>query len=602
MGPDCRRPPLRRLRGIAPSSPRAGARGTDESCAGCLTPRSRSVVEGLAPKLDILINGSTEVNLARAEQSASVATPVSARGVPGPDAAAEPAAPLEVRRLTPSDVAALMRKAPKRPRAPEVDFSLFVQLNQGLDPDVQQRATSEIERLTRRARWKEHTAAVELPASNVRALHAIDGVSYIEPGQALRDPEPIIGADARPPEAGLRRVDQDVRKHRHGSDVLVGLIDVGGFDFAHEDFVDAAGSTRWVAIWDQGGTTRPSPAETRTSARFDALDYGAEILQSHMQDAMAAAHSRGMAATALEPQSAMVPGSHGTHVASIAAGNRGVARGAHIAGVLVALRPEDTAVSSSFYDSTRIAAAVDYLLALAAELGGADGPLPGVDQHQPRHERPRARHVERHGPVDRQRALDAGPLRVGRRGQRRAGRAALGGRPRLRPGTDPRRRQVRGHGPPSRARLDRRRRRGGGHQRERAGDLVQPAGSDRRRGAPARRRLDRPDQARPRTSGTRCCQRHRPERAQRDVLPGERRQPDLDRALAVLRPGAGRRPLDRPDRRAGSGGYGSRAPSCATAATTPGSSATTRARSPARAGGTGSSRPSSRPAPTRTSA
>ena len=167
----------------------------------------RSVVEGLAPKLDILINGSTEVNLARAEQSASVATPVSARGVPGPDAAAEPAAPLEVRRLTPSDVAALMRKAPKRPRAPEVDFSLFVQLNQGLDPDVQQRATSEIERLTRRARWKEHTAAVEVPASNVRALHAIDGVSYIEPGQALRDPEPIIGADARPPEAGLRRVD-----------------------------------------------------------------------------------------------------------------------------------------------------------------------------------------------------------------------------------------------------------------------------------------------------------------------------------------------------------------------------------------------------------
>ncbi len=83
-----------------------------------------------------------------------------------------------------------------------------------------------------------------------------------------------------------------------------------------------------------------------------------------------------MAATSLEPQSTMSPGSHGTHVASIAAGNRGVARSAHLAGVLVALRPEDAQVSSSFYDSTRIADAVDYLLALAAELGGRAGPLP----------------------------------------------------------------------------------------------------------------------------------------------------------------------------------------------------------------------------------
>ena len=88
------------------------------------------------------------------------------------------------------------------------------------------------------------------------------------------------------------------------------------------------------------------------------------------------AEHRNMAATSLEPQSAMMAGSHGTHVASIAAGNRGVARNAHLAGVLVALRPEDTVASSSFYDSTRIADAVDYLLALAAELGDDDGPLP----------------------------------------------------------------------------------------------------------------------------------------------------------------------------------------------------------------------------------
>jgi hypothetical protein len=36
------------------------------------------VVERMAPTLDILINGSTDVNLNRAEQSSSVATPAHA--------------------------------------------------------------------------------------------------------------------------------------------------------------------------------------------------------------------------------------------------------------------------------------------------------------------------------------------------------------------------------------------------------------------------------------------------------------------------------------------------------------------------------------------
>ena len=37
--------------------------------------------------------------------------------------------------------------------------------------------------------------------------------------------------------------------HKHGADVLIGVIDVQGFDFAHPDFV-SDGKTRWVAIWD----------------------------------------------------------------------------------------------------------------------------------------------------------------------------------------------------------------------------------------------------------------------------------------------------------------------------------------------------------------
>jgi hypothetical protein len=59
----------------------------------------------------------------------------------------------------------------------------------------------------------------------------------------------------------------------------------------------------------------------------------------------------------------------GTHVASIAAGNHGVAPKSVLAGVLIALPTEDVDRRKSFYDSTRIAHAIDYLFALGTKLG-----------------------------------------------------------------------------------------------------------------------------------------------------------------------------------------------------------------------------------------
>jgi len=350
----------------------------------------RTIVEGVAPKLDVLINGSTDVNLGRAVHSASVAMPTAARRravrrsgrrkLDPPDEESPepiPVAPLDVRLLKAAEVLALSKDLPKHPEPPDVEFSLFVQLEQDLDREVREQALTSIRRVTRRARWKQDTAAVEVTGPKVRELHAIPGVSYVEPDQTLHSPEPILGRATAPPDRDMRRVPAEARRHRYGRDVLVGIIDVGGFDFAHEDFLEPGGNaTRWVAIWDQGGTVRPSPAKGRTGRRFEAWDYGSEVLKSHMDAAIAGASARGMAATSLEPQSSMVAGSHGTHVASIAAGGRGVARRAHVAGVLISLRPDDMAAVSSFYDSTRIADAVDYLLAVAAELGGADGPLP----------------------------------------------------------------------------------------------------------------------------------------------------------------------------------------------------------------------------------
>jgi subtilisin family serine protease len=337
--------------------------------------RIGTVAQRMAPILDVILNGSTQVNVCRAAQSGSVATPPPP-GHPrkrstqrGPRSLRGRAPITGVRLLTRDEVMALRRRLPDDPDPPDVEVSLFVELHEDLDEKARREAQQAVGRATRRARWKLDTATVEVRGANIDELLAVPSVSYIEPGQTLRAPEPEIGDHGRgAPSPALRRVAAQSQRHHYGRDVLVGIIDVGGFDFAHQDFLDAGG-TRWLAIWDQGGTVRKSPADNRKDdARFAGLDYGAEILKANMDAAIAAAPQRNMAATSLEPQSTMVPGSHGTHVASIAAGNRGVARNAKLAGVLVALRPEDMVASSSFYDSTRIAHAVDYLLALAAKL------------------------------------------------------------------------------------------------------------------------------------------------------------------------------------------------------------------------------------------
>ena len=199
-------------------------------------------------------------------------------------------------------------------------------------------------------------------AGDALALGARPSVVNVELGQPLRLPDQKVERAARRPRSSLRRVPG--RRHRSGEGVLVGLIDVGGFDFTHPDFLDGQGGTRFERIWDQGGQTRPSPkaagratSTTRLGARKDELDR-----------ALAAAGSAGLPAYELEPQSQMSR-AHATHVASIAAGNRGVARKARIAGVLISIPDDEAERRLSFYDSSRLAHAVDYLLEAAGELG-----------------------------------------------------------------------------------------------------------------------------------------------------------------------------------------------------------------------------------------
>jgi subtilisin family serine protease len=305
----------------------------------------------LQPQLRVFANGDSVVNTIRAERCGSLVS--SAKLLRQVPAGLQDEAPVALQSLP----KAVVRHRKLKAVPDDVRVSVFVHKRKDSDGDSKPLPgeTAEAERLV----------TLELPLSQLKEIAARPDVVFVERGQPLSRPLPQLG-DQSPavPSVVERRVGK-AEKHHHGSGVLVGIIDVQGFDFSHPDFLDATGKTRFDRIWDQGGDFRPPPGSIKGST----FDYGAEFKKDHLNAAIQNAPSLGVAATDLEKQSSMEPGSHGTHVASIAAGNRGIARQATIAAVLVDLPAEDLDRRKSFYDSTRIAHAVDYLLAVGEDLG-----------------------------------------------------------------------------------------------------------------------------------------------------------------------------------------------------------------------------------------
>lgn len=106
-----------------------------------------------------------------------------------------------------------------------------------------------------------------------------------------------IGADL------VRRVEGGVWTGSAGRGVLVGVYDTG-LDFTHDDFIDAAGSTRVLALWDQTDPNGPPPS---------GFNYGRLCTRAEIQQTIA------------NPNSTVCPqrdtNGHGTHVAGTAAGD-----------------------------------------------------------------------------------------------------------------------------------------------------------------------------------------------------------------------------------------------------------------------------------------
>lgn len=205
---------------------------------------------------------------------------------------------------------------------------------------------------------RQNIISATIPISFLEELKTDRDVSFVQPAEPLKLELPVGSRAKRPTN---RRVGKE-NLHKQGADVLIGIIDVGGFDFAHEDFLDQHGKTKFIAIWDQGGDFRSSPEK---------FNYGAEFTKEHLDAAIQAqSQPGGLPATLLEPQSQASEGSHGTHVASIAAGKSGVCPKAEIAAVLIDVPVADDEFERrrfTFSDSSRILHAVEYLLEIARE-------------------------------------------------------------------------------------------------------------------------------------------------------------------------------------------------------------------------------------------
>lgn len=353
--------------------------------------KTDDVARRLHPRLRCIRNGAAPVNLLRSDIASTVASApslsVESIGVP---ANLDLITLRDALPMSPSDAPQRsLPKLSKRPKldaqpAPERSFvNVFVEVFR--DPSdgeggeqatldrirkIAQSAKSDVAAADRAVMGNEvlvrrNFVSATISIAALTQLEHDPGIAFVHPSQPLTFNQPVDHAALANAPASRAIGDAKLRAaHGDGENVIIGLIDVGGFDFAHEDFRDANGKTRFMSIWDQGGDFRKPPSANGTSK----FDYGSELTKPLMDAAIAAETAGKFPATMVERQSQRTEGSHATHVASIAAGNKGVCPKAEIAAVLISvpvLQDNLAERRATFSDSTRIVHAVEHLLEIA---------------------------------------------------------------------------------------------------------------------------------------------------------------------------------------------------------------------------------------------
>jgi subtilisin family serine protease len=346
-------------------------------------PRIDQDVHKLHPWLRVIRNGSRTVNAVRSDGSTRVASTESVRSVetaPVYEQMSQLAAavPRWTEAVVPATGKVQRRGHRKKSNAANTSFvNVYIELfpeptttngQRRKKTNAMQRIRAKIEKAAKSAKSiptatvpRRNIISATIPVSMLDTLDRDPAIAFVHPADALKLDHPTITGF---PSESVSKAVGIAATHGRGKDLIIGIIDVGGFDFAHPDFLKRDGTTRFLAIWDQGGDSRDPPS------RFG---YGAEILKKNLDAAIRAEKKPGMPqATRIEPQSQHSVSSHGTHVASIAAGKSGVCPQAHIAAVLIDVPHVDSEIErrrSTFADSSRVTHAVEYLLGIAEAEG-----------------------------------------------------------------------------------------------------------------------------------------------------------------------------------------------------------------------------------------
>ena len=196
------------------------------------------------PRLRMIANGSIRVNTVRAEQCASIAVTSETLLNQIPMQRGNRAIPLKKSDLPPSVKPTAQKEVPSNCYA-----NVFIET---VDASAQKRVLP-----GERAR-RSNLVTAQVPLSKVGQIAAKEDVTYIELGEPLATPTPVISADkVGAPSLSLRKFGTPAQR-KQAEDVVIGIIDVQGFDFSHPDFLDGNGKTRFIRIWDQGAGSSPT--------------------------------------------------------------------------------------------------------------------------------------------------------------------------------------------------------------------------------------------------------------------------------------------------------------------------------------------------------
>ncbi|MFL6195817.1 MAG: S8 family serine peptidase, partial [Thermoanaerobaculia bacterium] len=204
--------------------------------------------------------------------------------------------------------------------------------------------------------------SVAVPIHLLEELAASPEVEFVEAGRQM---SPGLVTSVPETRADRVRNPPPPRTGLDGTGVAVGIIDFG-FDFSLDDFRNPDGTTRVAFLWDQ--TLTPENGE-RSPDRFGhGVEYDRDAIDQALQNSFPFTRVRH------QPS----PGSHGTHVAGIAAGSGrsgddqfpagrfvGTAPGATI----IFVQPDSSDADTTLTDSVHVTEAVAYVFEKAAELG-----------------------------------------------------------------------------------------------------------------------------------------------------------------------------------------------------------------------------------------